>query len=51
MTTVFADAYGFNATDATAALQAAIDSPGADKIIVRNQGTPWLIKGCLKSQK
>jgi FG-GAP-like repeat/RTX calcium-binding nonapeptide repeat (4 copies) len=42
MTTVYADAYGFNPTDATAALQAAIDS-GADKIIVRNQGTPWLI--------
>jgi hypothetical protein len=42
MTTVYADAYGFNAIDATAALQAAIDS-GADQIIVRNQGTPWLI--------
>jgi FG-GAP-like repeat len=42
MTTVYADAYGFNASDATAALQAAIDS-GADKIIVRNQGTPWLV--------
>jgi FG-GAP-like repeat/Right handed beta helix region len=42
MTTVYADAYGFNASDATAALQAAIDS-GADKVIVSNKGTPWLI--------
>jgi FG-GAP-like repeat/RTX calcium-binding nonapeptide repeat (4 copies) len=42
MTTVYADAYGFNASDATTALQAAIDS-GADRVIVRNQGTPWLI--------
>jgi FG-GAP-like repeat len=42
MTTVYADAYGFNAIDATAALQAAIDS-GADKVIVSNKGTPWLI--------
>jgi FG-GAP-like repeat len=48
MTTVFADAYGFNATDATAALQAAIDSPGVDKIIVRNQGTPWLINSTIR---
>jgi FG-GAP-like repeat len=47
MTTVYADAYGFNAIDATAALQAAIDS-GADKVIVRNQGTPWLISRTIK---
>jgi Ca2+-binding RTX toxin-like protein len=52
MTTVYADAYGFNSTDATAALQAAIDS-GADKIIVRNQGTPstpipWLISSTIQ---
>jgi Ca2+-binding RTX toxin-like protein len=47
MTTVYADAYGFNPTDATAALQAAIDS-GADKIIVRNQGTPWLISNTIQ---
>jgi hypothetical protein len=48
MTTVYADAFGFNANDATAALQAAIDSPGVDKIIVRNQGTPWLISKTIK---
>jgi FG-GAP-like repeat len=47
MTTVYADAYGFNQNDATAALQAAIDS-GADKIIVRNQGTPWLISSTIQ---
>ena len=47
MTTVYADAYGFNASDATPALQAAIDS-GADKVIVRNQGTPWLISRTIK---
>jgi Ca2+-binding RTX toxin-like protein len=47
MTTVYADAYGFNASDATVALQAAIDS-GADKVIVRNQGTPWLISSTIR---
>jgi hypothetical protein len=43
MTTVFADSYGFSASDATGALQAAINDPNADKIIVRNMGRPWLI--------
>jgi FG-GAP-like repeat/RTX calcium-binding nonapeptide repeat (4 copies) len=47
MVTVYADAYGFNATDATATLQAAIDS-GADRVIVRNQGTPWLISSTIQ---
>jgi hypothetical protein len=42
MTTVYADSYGFNSNDATSALQAAINDPTADKIIVRNMGTPWL---------
>jgi FG-GAP-like repeat len=46
MTTVYADAYGFNANDATAALQAAINS-GADKIIVSNKATPWLISSTI----
>jgi hypothetical protein len=46
MTTVYADTYGFNSTDATAALQAAINS-GADKIIVRNKSTPWLISSTI----
>jgi Ca2+-binding RTX toxin-like protein len=46
MTTVFADAFGFNPNDATAALQSAIDS-GADKIIVSNEGTPWLINSTI----
>ena len=43
MTTVFADEYGFNAGDATSALQAAIDDPNADRIVVRDTGSPWLI--------
>jgi RTX calcium-binding nonapeptide repeat (4 copies)/FG-GAP-like repeat len=47
MTTVYADAYGFNPNDATAALQAAINS-GADQVIVRNQGTPWLISSTIR---
>jgi FG-GAP-like repeat len=46
MTTVYADAYGFNSSDSTAALQAAIDS-GADKIIVSNKSTPWLISSTI----
>ena len=41
--TVYADDYGYNATDATAALQAAINS-GADTVIVRNMGTPWMVR-------
>jgi hypothetical protein len=43
MATVFANNYGFTATDGTSALQAAIDDPTANKIIVRNMGQPWLI--------
>ena len=43
MTTVYADSYGFKANNATAALQAAINDPKADKIIVRNMGRPWQI--------
>ena len=48
MTTVFADEYGYNAQDATAALQAAIDDPNADRIIVRDTGSPWLISKQIK---
>ena len=43
MNTVYADDYGFNAEDATEALQKAIDDKTADKIIVENKGTPWII--------
>jgi Right handed beta helix region len=43
MTTVFADSYGFNTSDATRALQAAINDPNADKIIVRNMNSPWFV--------
>jgi|GEM_PF-6086438 len=43
MTTVFADEYGYNAQDGGSALQAAIDDPNADRIIVRDMGSPWLI--------
>lgn len=43
MNTVFADDYDFNAEDATDALQKAIDDETADKIIVENKGTPWII--------
>jgi hypothetical protein len=48
MTTVYADTFGFNTLDATAALQAAIDAPGVDKVIVRDQGSPWLISKTIK---
>ncbi|MCC7349548.1 MAG: right-handed parallel beta-helix repeat-containing protein, partial [Phycisphaerales bacterium] len=42
---------GYNATDATAALQAAIDS-GNSQIFVPNKGTPWIIEPIfLKSNK
>jgi hypothetical protein len=41
--TVNAADFGFNPTDATAALQAAIDS-GADTVIVPNMGADWVIK-------
>jgi hypothetical protein len=53
MATVYADNYGFNKDDATKALQAAIDDPNADKIVVRNTGTPWLLSKSivLKSNK
>lgn len=43
MATVFADDYGFSSVDSTVALQAAINDPNADKIIVRDMGSPWLI--------
>ena len=43
MVTVFADDYGFNPEDATNALQSAINDETADKIIVENKGTPWII--------
>ena len=53
MKTVYADDYGFNQQDATLALQEAIDDPNADKIIVRDMDTPWLINKpiMLKSNK
>jgi len=41
--TVYAKDYGFNATDATAALQNAIDS-GADTVVVSNMGSPWIVR-------
>ena len=41
--TVFADDYGFDATDATRALQRALDDPAADRIIVRDMNSPWFI--------
>jgi hypothetical protein len=47
MATVFADTYGFNATDATAALQTALNDPVADRVLVRNMGTPWQIKSTI----
>ena len=34
--------WGFNETESTKALQAAIDS-GADKVIVQNMGKPWIV--------
>lgn len=39
---VRADAWGFDPTNATAALQAAIRS-GASRVLVPNMGTPWLV--------
>lgn len=41
--TVYADSYGYNTTDATTALQSAINS-GADTVIVRNMGSPWYVR-------
>ena len=41
--TVYADEYGFEKTDATWALQKALDDPEADRIIVRDMNSPWLI--------
>ncbi|MCX7888041.1 MAG: hypothetical protein N3B01_12415, partial [Verrucomicrobiae bacterium] len=40
--TVRAAAFGFNPTNATAALQAAVNS-GARKVIVENMGAPWIV--------
>jgi hypothetical protein len=42
-TTVYADQYGWNATDSTTALQSAISS-GADTVIVRDMGSPWIVE-------
>jgi hypothetical protein len=47
MTTVYADKYGFNADDATAALQTALNDPAATKIMVSNMGTPWQISSTI----
>lgn len=43
-TTVYADEFGggFDPTDATSTLQAAIDS-GADRVVVRNMGADWVV--------
>jgi hypothetical protein len=41
--TVHAADFGFHPSDATAALQAAIDS-GANRVIVSNMGTDWIIR-------
>lgn len=38
----YADSYGWDPTDATAALQAAIDTK-RDIVIVRDMGSPWII--------
>ncbi|MCC7350896.1 MAG: right-handed parallel beta-helix repeat-containing protein, partial [Phycisphaerales bacterium] len=40
---------GYNATDATAALQAAINS-GNSKIFVPNMGTPWIVQPLILNQ-
>lgn len=39
---VKASSFGFDATESTAALQAAINS-GAQKVIVENMGKPWIV--------
>jgi hypothetical protein len=41
--TVFADDYGYNARNATEALQRALDDPTAKRIVVRDMGTPWYV--------
>jgi len=43
LTTAHASWWGFDPNDATAALQAAIDS-GAKKVIVENMQTPWIVR-------
>lgn len=45
--TVYADEFGYNAVDATDALQKAINS-GASKVIVRNMGSPWYVNKTLE---
>jgi len=40
--TVRASSFGFDPTNSTAALQAAINS-GASKVIVENMGAPWIV--------
>jgi len=42
--TVYADSYGYNTTDATDALQSALDDRSANTVIVRNMGAPWVVK-------
>lgn len=41
--TAYAKDYGFQQGDATAALQAAINS-GASKVVVSNMGSPWIVR-------
>ena len=43
MNTVYADDFGFNSENATEALSKAINDPQADKIIVRDMGSPWFV--------
>lgn len=43
MSTVYAADYGFNAEDATSAIQRAINDPNAEKVVIQNLGAPWII--------
>lgn len=43
MSTVYAADYGFNAEDATSAIQNAINDPNAEKVVIQNMGAPWII--------
>jgi hypothetical protein len=40
---VYASSFGYNATDATAALQAALDDTDADTVVVDNVGSDWIV--------
>jgi hypothetical protein len=42
LSTVYAADYGFNAEDATSAIQKAIDV-NAEKVVIENMGSPWII--------